>query len=85
MSLEAENSQLRQRVAELEARLSRYEAANNPLFAPNDLPSLPSLSPSKPLDNDEIFRYGRQLILSEFGIDGSSVPIPRRINWFRVL
>ncbi|KAI9319987.1 hypothetical protein BX666DRAFT_2018118 [Dichotomocladium elegans] len=57
-ALQLENSLLRQKIAELEAKLD-----------PN-APSQPPLEKVNQLENHEIKRFGRQLILPEFGVDG---------------
>jgi hypothetical protein len=69
--LAEENAALKRRILELEAKLERYEPQHSELFKSPNLPQLAPLDRSRRLNNDEIFRYGRQLILSEFGIDGT--------------
>ncbi len=70
-SLQAENESLKRRIQELETKLEKLESQQSPLYTSANLPHLATLDQSRRLNNDEIFRYGRQLILSEFGIEGT--------------
>lgn len=58
-TLEQENQRLRQRVAELESQLESKPVNQQPSFQQADR-----------LTNPEIRRFGRQLILPDFGIEG---------------
>lgn len=60
--LEKENAQLRQRIAELEAKQNVPVA-----YTPDDVAT--PFEKVEKLTNDEIFRFGRQLVTPGFGYE----------------
>jgi hypothetical protein len=72
---EAEVERLRAENEELKARLNALESANansfsRPLHERAPFPQ-PDKLDNRPLSNEEIKRYSRQLIINEFGIESA--------------
>lgn len=63
--LERENAQLRKRIAEL-------EALQNVPVALTETDTVPPFQRVENLTNEEIFRFGRQLVTPGFGLEGKS-------------
>ncbi|KAI7870634.1 hypothetical protein BDF14DRAFT_1879225 [Spinellus fusiger] len=64
-SLAEENAQLRNRVAQLEAQLATTRETNS---EPVSTPAQGRFQTVDALNNDEVLRFGRQLIMPEYGI-----------------
>jgi hypothetical protein len=67
--LQQENERLRQELLSLKERLQVKQEKQAKFFIDEPFPQLPSL-PMRNLTNEEIHRYGRQLILKDIGIQG---------------
>lgn len=72
-SLTSENLELRKRIAELENEVASFRAGVQP--TPEPLPALSSTISDNfedpKLDLDEFKRYGRQMIMTEIGLEGT--------------
>ncbi len=82
--LKLENERLRAEVAALKEQLKRSQSGLDPRKVEESVykcPPFPTLEPlhERNLTNEEIARYGRQLILNEIGIEG------RIITEFRII
>ena len=85
-----ENEQLRAEVATLKEQLQKSQSALDPRRLEESVykcPSFPVLEPlqERNLTNEEIARYGRQLILNEIGIEGRIIINEFQIILFRLI
>lgn len=76
--LKLENERLRAEVAGLKEQLQKSQSGLDPRKVEESVykcPPFPTLEPlhARNLNNDEIARYGRQLILNEIGIEGKII------------
>lgn len=84
--LRLENERLRAEVAALKEQLQRSQSGLDPRKIEETVykcPPYPVLEPlhDRNLTNEEIARYGRQLILNEIGIEGKIITEFRKITF----
>jgi len=70
----SEVEQLKSQIAQLQRRVIELESSQRSVSTPTL--SLPPFAPISRLSNEEIKRYGRQIIVEEIGLEGNNPSFP---------